>query len=1025
MRHAVLVAFLLLSLILPVPIGAQVLAGGIAGWIRDGDRAPVSGARITLSGNGRQVRSDSDGRFVIANVAPGTYALAVMFPDGSTGEAPAIAVVEDETTAVELEAASPGGPLGIRTIPGDGRAASTVRVLPRDALRAPSVDHLDDALLLLPGVAEPTQGDVPMLRGGLDEAAVWLDGVPLRTGRGRAFGLGLAPNAIEQLAVRTGPMSATFGDAQSGIISLITRSGGPGVRGDLSYETDNLFASGVSLGLNRFEGTVGGTLADRIAFFLGGTLAGRAAAPAGAGVSDVLAFVPAGLDTVVVETVEPGVTSQVEIPRFVQYTGDCEAADNAGASCHGRQLPYDWTTELSVSGKVEWRYAERSALALTGLSHVAQDRFWAGPLAFNPDTHFGSRSSGLAWVLSWTQAVGGTGPTLQAAVSRQSARAVAGPLDAAWAGTHQSPTAGIVVSPIELVVDFDRFSADTGVNAVTRLESDDDWERLVSNVVTNTGTRVPYLDREDLRLSQPYRMNPWAAATGFPTAGVDVPVGLASERHWIGRGTVTWAFGRGLRLRAGADHARSRVNLLSSDLIRQSFMTVYSEDPVQWGLFAEGRIEVGGLAVDAGLRWDWFDPGTSFPVTPGRIFTHPNFDPTDPYDPADSVFAPAESRSALSPRVRAVFTILPGTTVRAGYAQHARHPDLAVMFDGQNRDLAFSNTNTLLSGPLDWERSRQVEIGVRQRLGSRLGVDLAAYRVDKVSDVAVQIQAFFDPVTLGDLNLLVPANADTGSVTGLEAGLMGRPARWLDLFASYSLADGRSTLSGVFNRKHTVAGWLAARWPEGRPADSWVARILRDGEAHVRFRLSSGLPYLPLSNAGLGIVAPPLRFIDAVSDERLETPTVKELDLRVARAFRAAGLRWSVFADARNLLGWRNTYRLFAETGGLENPLHRELVLGDEITRLMFEAGARWTQITRDGQAVFAADLTGDCNTWNNGPVNCVLLRRAEARWGNGDGFYDEQEIRTALDAMYDLFFGPWTLQGPPRHLRVGVEIRF
>jgi hypothetical protein len=28
-----------------------VLAGGIAGWIRDGDGAPVSGARIMLSGD--------------------------------------------------------------------------------------------------------------------------------------------------------------------------------------------------------------------------------------------------------------------------------------------------------------------------------------------------------------------------------------------------------------------------------------------------------------------------------------------------------------------------------------------------------------------------------------------------------------------------------------------------------------------------------------------------------------------------------------------------------------------------------------------------------------------------------------------------------------------------------------------------------------------------------------------------------------------------------------------------------------
>jgi hypothetical protein len=132
-----------------------------------------------------------------------------------------------------------------------------------------------------------------------------------------------------------------------------------------------------------------------------------------------------------------------------------------------------------------------------------------------------------------------------------------------------------------------------------------------------------------------------------------------------------------------------------------------------------------------------------------------------------------------------------------------------------------------------------------------------------------------------------------------------------------------------------------------------------------------------------------------------------------------------VFADARNLFGWRNTYRLFAETGGLENDLHRDQVIAPEMNRLINDAGPRWVQATVDGQPVFSADLTGDCDSWSRGPVDCVLLRRAEARWENGDGFYDEQEIRTALDAMYDLFFGRWTRLGPPRHLRVGVEIRF
>jgi hypothetical protein len=174
---------------------------------------------------------------------------------------------------------------------------------------------------------------------------------------------------------------------------------------------------------------------------------------------------------------------------------------------------------------------------------------------------------------------------------------------------------------------------------------------------------------------------------------------------------------------------------------------------------------------------------------------------------------------------------------------------------------------------------------------------------------------------------------------------------------------------------------------------------------------------------GAGIVAPP-GGAGAPPAARLDLPAVKELDLRLARAFATAGVRWSVFADVRNLFNWRNTYRLFAETDDVENAEHRRLVVEPELARLEGEAGTRWVQVMKDGQPVFAADLTGDCGAWGGGPVNCVLLRRAEARWGNGDGFYDVDEARTGFDAMYDLFSGPRGFLGPARQARVGVEIR-
>jgi hypothetical protein len=199
--------------------------------------------------------------------------------------------------------------------------------------------------------------------------------------------------------------------------------------------------------------------------------------------------------------------------------------------------------------------------------------------------------------------------------------------------------------------------------------------------------------------------------------------------------------------------------------------------------------------------------------------------------------------------------------------------------------------------------------------------------------------------------------------------------------------------------------------------------MIRGGEAWMLFRLTSGLPYTRTLNEGLGTISPFFAGQAAEPIYASTTPAIRELDLKVVKRFTTGSLRWGLVFDARNVLGFTNTRYVFAETGEVTNDTHRYLVIEPEVARLRVEAGSRLVTITKNGQSVQAADLRADCGTWAGGPTNCVLLRRAEARWGDGDGLYDDEEQRVAFGALYDLFFGPWTLRGTPRHLRVGVEI--
>ncbi len=100
------------------------------------------------------------------------------------------------------------------------------------------------------------------------------------------------------------------------------------------------------------------------------------------------------------------------------------------------------------------------------------------------------------------------------------------------------------------------------------------------------------------------------------------------------------------------------------------------------------------------------------------------------------------------------------------------------------------------------------------------------------------------------------------------------------------------------------------------------------------------------------------------------------------------------------------------------NAEFRTQTLSSEFEGLKNEANANGA--LRAGDAI---DLSG-CGAWAN-PVNCVLLRRTEARFGDGNWNYTLAEQTRALNAYYDAFDGPQWLYGAPRHIRVGFEVTF
>jgi hypothetical protein len=203
----------------------------------------------------------------------------------------------------------------------------------------------------------------------------------------------------------------------------------------------------------------------------------------------------------------------------------------------------------------------------------------------------------------------------------------------------------------------------------------------------------------------------------------------------------------------------------------------------------------------------------------------------------------------------------------------------------------------------------------------------------------------------------------------------------------------------------------------------------------VTFRFASGLPYSRLKNFQNGQTAPFVDFgLTAERDGPINSatmPWIKNFDLRFNKGVRVGPVDATVFADFRNLFNFRNVVELFAETGDVANEGYRDTkFLEPEMSTLRNTASASGKLIQiKDaaGELMDAVDLRGSCSTWasSGGAVDCLLLRRAETRFGNNDGVYDANEQKVAITSRYNLFNGEQTKLGQPRHIRVGFELNF
>lgn len=351
--------------------------------------------------------------------------------------------------------------------------------------------------------------------------------------------------------------------------------------------------------------------------------------------------------------------------------------------------------------------------------------------------------------------------------------------------------------------------------------------------------------------------------------------------------------------------------------------------------YAQDKIELGDLIINAGLRFDRIDMSTwslSDPTRPRRD------------DSTATIFDLTKTKpfSYLSPRLGFSFPVTDKTVFHIQYGKFVQAPGLDVAYRGIGRAtfvLALGSTG-VFADPIAYNlepiRTTQYEVGFTQQFTDFAAFDVTVFYKD------IQGQVQYDYVTTAPgtdpSRYPVYVNGDFTTTKGLELRLTLRRTRRLQAQLNYTFADARGTNSFptsargailandfkptavtplVYDQAHRGSFNVDYRFAGGEGGT-----IFENLGLNLLFTFNSGHPYTKakllqtVTDPAFGTIASegggdqPLESINAST-----TPWNFNLNTRLDKTIRLFDFDVNLYVYVQNLLNTKNITNVYLATG--------------------------------------------------------------------------------------------------------------
>jgi outer membrane receptor protein involved in Fe transport len=842
--------------------------GKVSGKVTDKETGePIIGANIIIEGTYFGAASDLDGYYYINNVPPGTYKVIVSAIGYRKTTVENVQVRIDLTTNVDIKLSSEVITLGEVVVQATQPMitkdlTSTSAIVSAEDIRMMPVENLNQVVNLQAGVV------AGHFRGGrLGEVAYLVDGIPVNDVYNGSVSVTVENNSIRQLEVISGTFNAEYGSALSGVVNIVTKEGSQKFEGSASVYVGNYFTQHTDIfynlnqisleGPKDFQFNLSGPtkVLDGLTFFVSGRYFKDNGYFYGKRYFNIWDTAP-----VVPDPANPEyfIVNNTGDSDYVAMSPDESKSFNAKITYNLPQWKFSYNFFWDDH---ENRYYSHSyRLAPDGLmNHFRTNYVHNFQVSFFP-----TQSTFASLKYSY----------------------------------NNNNYEGYLFEDEYAYMVYDEFGNVVSPGYVDPNNS----SPLTDYTFRYGGNEVDRYDR--------------FTKSNLILFALESQV---SKEHKI-------KFGAEGRFHELYNHWKTIRNQTESEGtwtigytdVGTKYHTQYTRNPYDLALYLQDKMEYDIMIINAGVRFDYFNPNTVVPVDIRNPLDNENF-------PGAYQTREAEPDWQISPRFGVSFPISDQGVIHFSYGHFFQLPPFENLYANVDYNIdQTSGLNNYVGNPeLKAQKTTKYELGIQQVLFPNISVDASVYYSDIRNLLSTEVLETYEGFLFGRY-----INRDYGNVKGLIITL---EKRYADFFSAkldytYQVASGNASdpLQNFYNnqsdppveetKKVVPLNWdqtstLNLTATVGDPND-WTVGIV--------FGYGSGTPYTEDPRYTKG-----LRF-----ENNGKKPSVWNLDLKATKTFQVFDLYVNAYLLIYNLLDIKNEYNVSASTGRAGQDLAAEEYTG-------------------------------------------------------------------------------------------------